>query len=856
MTEQTPEQTPDNPTENMSPGIAVQRRLALAWLALSWERIWSRLWIVGVYLILFGIVLIIDILPTLHWVAHAGAVVIAAAAIGYTAWRRLRGFAFPTREEARARLETTSNVTHRPLTTVEDTLAAGASAIQQWMWRLHQERARQELDSLRVKGPNPDIAARDRFALRSAVVLALFVAVVGAWGDIGNRIWRGVLPMFDGGSSRVAVKLWITPPAYTNRSPIYLESPAPQGAQPIEVLDIPAGSKALAVVTGARRAASFRLDEESKPLDKLADETQRGEIDLKPMTRFEVRQGSRAIIGYDVNWIADKPPVISSPSAPTEAPRWRLRIDYKASDDYAVESITAQVTKADKSNGEVPPLEFPVQIPAGAGKTFVHASIHDLASHPWAGQRVYIQLTALDQAGQKGASRTMEATLPERVFVHPVSKELAKLRKEVAAKPEQAAQPALESVTKILQNPQSFNGEPLVHLTLSTAKYRLAYEPAADAAHTVPDLLWHAAVRIEDGNLVSAEQRLVDAEKALREAIERGASPEEISRLLDELKQAVADYAKAVAEKNPDQQNGFTQADAQQADQVAAKAEELRQASEMGAMEQAKQALDELQKQLQTLRDGQQGQGDKNNKDVKQSQQMMAEMRDLTKQQSDLLNESFEQAKKQAQRDKEQQDRLAAEHAKGMQMPQRGNKDNKQSAAEAEEEKQAKANTQAARGAADKQEALRKKLGEVMQKMEQMTGQKSEGMGEADNAMSDARDNLNAGAWKEGADGQSKALSKMQQSMAQAQEQLMQSLFEKGLGGVMEMPGAGEMRFSPLGARDGRRSGEHVDVPTGPDQQGMAQRVRAILEEIRTRASDRTRPEAEQDYLRRLMKQF
>jgi hypothetical protein len=143
-----------------------------------------------------------------------------------------------------------------------------------------------------------------------------------------------------------------------------------------------------------------------------------------------------------------------------------------------------------------------------------------------------------------------------------------------------------------------------------------------------------------------------------------------------------------------------------------------------------------------------------------------------------------------------------------------------------------------------------------MQKMEQMTGQKSEGMGEAENAMSDARDNLNAGAWKEGADGQSKALSKMQQSMAQAQEQLMQSLFEKGLGGVMELPGAGEMRFSPLGARDGRRSGEHVDVPTGPDQQGMAQRVRAILEEIRTRASDRTRPEAEQDYLRRLMKQF
>jgi hypothetical protein len=36
----------------------------------------------------------------------------------------------------------------------------------------------------------------------------------------------------------------------------------------------------------------------------------------------------------------------------------------------------------------------------------------------------------------------------------------------------------------------------------------------------------------------------------------------------------------------------------------------------------------------------------------------------------------------------------------------------------------------------------------------------------------------------------------------------------------------------------------------------MSQRVRAILEEIRRRASDRTRPAEEQDYLRRLMKEF
>jgi uncharacterized protein (TIGR02302 family) len=736
---------------------------------------------------------------------------------------------------------------------VEDSLAASATAIEQWIWRLHQQRAHDALDRLRVKGPAPNIAAHDRFALRSAVVLALFVAVIGGWGDIGNRISRGVLPMFDGGASRVAVKLWITPPAYTNRSPIYLETPAPESTPELEALDIPAGSKALAVVTGASRSASFRMDDDSKPLEKLADETQRGEIDLKPMKRLEIRQGGRAVAGYDVNWIPDKPPTISTPGPPTEAPRWRLRIDYRASDDYGIESVTAHVVKADKT-GE--PFDFPVALPAGAGKTFVHASLHDLASHPWAGQKVFVQLTAQDQAGQKTSTAPMEVTLPERVFVHPVAKELAKWRKAIAAAPEENAKPALETVTKILQTPQSFNGEPLVALTLSTAKYRLQYEPAADAANTVPDLLWHAAVRIEDGNIVSAEQRLAEAEKALRDALERGASPEEINRLVDELKQAVADYTKAVAEKNQDQQNGFQNANTQKADDIAAKAEEMRQMSEMGAQDAAKKALQELQEQLQSLRNGDQGNGDKNNPDIKKTQDMMKEMRDLTKQQSDLMNDSFDQAKKQEQRDKEQRDRLMAEHAKGMQMPQRGSKNSGQSEQEKAEEAAAKANTQASRAAADKQEALRKQLNDLSKKMEQMTGQKTEGMNEANEAMEDARDNLNAGAWKEGADGQSKALSKMQQTISQAQEQLMKSLFDKGLGAAIELPGAGQMIFSPLGARDGRRNGEHVDVPTGPDTQGMAQRVRVIMEEIRARAADRTRPEAEQDYLRRLMKQF
>jgi hypothetical protein len=67
----------------------------------------------------------------------------------------------------------------------------------------------------------------------------------------------------------------------------------------------------------------------------------------------------------------------------------------------------------------------------------------------------------------------------------------------------------------------------------------------------------------------------------------------------------------------------------------------------------------------------------------------------------------------------------------------------------------------------------------------------------------------------------------------------------------------GQIRYKQQGGQ-GRSGGDEVEggVPTDPDTAGMAERVRVILEEIRNRASDRTRPAAEQDYLRRLMKQF
>ena len=143
-----------------------------------------------------------------------------------------------------------------------------------------------------------------------------------------------------------------------------------------------------------------------------------------------------------------------------------------------------------------------------------------------------------------------------------------------------------------------------------------------------------------------------------------------------------------------------------------------------------------------------------------------------------------------------------------------------------------------------------------MGRMAEAAGQVPESMGEAESAMRSARDALEAGALKPATDAQGNALARLQDSMKDANEQLMQALAEKGLAGAVPMPGDGESGNDPLGKRNGPDDDSQVDIPNAPDASSMSERVRAIMEELQRRAADRTRPADEQDYLRRLMKQF
>jgi uncharacterized membrane protein YccC len=64
----------------------------------------------------------------------------------------------------------------------------------------------------------------------------------------------------------------------------------------------------------------------------------------------------------------------------------------------------------------------------------------------------------------------------------------------------------------------------------------------------VAEILWNAALFLEEGDLDDALERLRQAQERLSEAMRQGASDEEIAQLMQELREAMNDYMRQLAE--------------------------------------------------------------------------------------------------------------------------------------------------------------------------------------------------------------------------------------------------------------------------------------------------------------------
>ncbi len=865
--------------------------LLAARLALAWERLWPALWPAAGVAGLFVALAWLDVpqrLPGwLHLLVLLGFVA-AFVAILVVGVRTVR---LPTVAEARRRIERDSRLPHRPLATLKDRMAGAGDPYAAALWRAAQERARRQAKDLTVNAPHPNLAARDPWALRAAVLLLLATAGTVAWGDWGQRLGSALAPRvaLGGITGPVALDVWVTPPDYTGLPPIFLTrqaAPVPTtvaGASPVAdkepeapraAVPIPAGSTLLAKVTGGYGTPKLVAnDGQEVAFEAVGGDAWQVSAPITAGTRIGVRQGGRTLEGWDIVVVPDQAPGIAFRTAPTATERFSTRIEYTAADDYGVTLATATVRLItpvpdiiDKT-----PIVLPLPLPGAAPREAQGIGFHDLTPHPWAGLDVTIRLEATDAAGQTGFSADQTFTLPERTFNHPVARAIIDERKKLTLGGDPLREPVARSLAEISARPGSFGDDLAAFLALRSAVNRLMMDREPQAIPQVQQTLWETALRIEDGGLSLAERELREAQRRLMEALDNDASETEIDQLMRELEQAMQAFLDALEERmRQAMQNGQQMPDmpmdpnTQTLDRsdLERMLEQMRELSQTGSREAARQMLSQLQQMLESLQSGQMAQ-----QDAQQAEQMaeaMRQLQDLAKRQQELMDETF----RQSQQDGAQEPQGGEQGQQGQQ--QQGQQGQQGPARQGRAPQQGGNPMQGPGGQpgqgagepgdagemAARQEALRRQLGDLMRQFGERGGEIPRPLGRAERSMRDAEQALQQGTPGQAVPPQGQALDELQQGLQDMAQQMMQQMMAQPGMQPGQQPRMGRLPGrDPLGRQlpgNGMSSGEQVKIPEEAD----VQRAREILDELRRRSGEQNRPRQELDYIDRLLDRF
>jgi uncharacterized protein (TIGR02302 family) len=843
----------DRPARGLSPpgpnGRRLAVRLRLARAALLWERVWPAAWPALCVLGVFAVLALFDVLSRLSGPAHAG--VLAFFAIAFTGavmWgARSAGIGtWPDPFRARRRIEEASGLPHRPLQALADRPSAPLDGAAAALWAAHQRQMAEAMRRLRVGWPVAGLARRDRWGVRSVLAILLLLAAIDAGGDWRERVIRALTPAFDAGSAGISTSfdLWLTPPEYTALAPQFLR---PGDSETVKV---PTGSTLLAQVHGGNAVPRLGIDGEARDFAAVDKQNFRVEATLTSGKRLTLSQDGTVLGRWPIEIIPDNPPTIDFAKPPAATARAALRLDYQASDDYGVESVKAVIHRQGGGPEDVIALDLP--LPGLHLKEAAATSYHDLSPHPWAGLPVEIRLVATDALGQPGESAPLRMVLPERVFHHPVARMIIDQRKELAKDPA-SADAVAEILGDLNKRPALYRDDAVVYLGLRLAAEQLRGDHGKDTIAAVEQLLWDAALRIEDGQMSIANRELRRLQQALQDALAKGAPDAEVEKLMQQLREALDRYMQALAQelqRHPNQ--ATTPIDPSQVLTPRDLQRMLDRAGELarsGAREEARELLSRLQNMLENLRAARPG--EMQQRGASQAQQLMRGLQELMQRQQQLLDKSFR-----AQRQQGQQGQQGRNGQPGQQM---GQQPGQQPGGDQADSGQ----TGDTGDAAGQQEEVRHALGEIMRQLGDGLGDIPAPFGRAERAMRDAAGALQRSRPSEAIGPQTEALDQLQQAARDFAQQLQQRL---GLGHMWGEPNGDEVGATDRDPGDrlerdpfGRPLSNNGTFDQGdvkiPDE-SILQKSRQILDELRRRAGERSRPQIELDYIDRLLRRF
>ncbi|MEM8630462.1 MAG: TIGR02302 family protein [Pseudomonadota bacterium] len=783
----------------------------------------------------------------------------------------VRKFHWPRRAEALDRLDQT--LPGRPIAAVLDDQAIGAGdAASENVWRAHVARMADRIAGAVPVPPNLRLADRDRYGLRY-MALILFASSL-----VFGSVWRATT-LTEAGTGGSAAALaggpswegWIEPPIYTGLPSLYLN-------------DLDQGS--IDLVEGTRITIRLYGEVGALGVSESVSGAAPREAPLEdPAQDFEIAQsGSISIEGpggraWDIGLINDVVPTIELVGDPERSVDGEMRQTFTATDDHGVVAgraeIEIDIDAADRRFGlEVAPeprediaLDLPLPF-TGDRTDFTEDLIENLSEHPWASLPVEITLFAEDAVGQEGASAPETITLPGKRFFDPMAKTVIENRRDILWNRENGARTALV-LRAVTNRPDGFVRNESAYLKLRTVirdlETAVANDWTPERRDEIAQVLWDLALEFEYGNLSDARERLERAQDRLSEAIENGASDEEIAELMQELREAMQEYMRELAQ-NADpqnQQNAQNQQNTQTMtqDELQEMLDELQRLMEEGRMAEAQQLLDQLRQMMENMQvaQGQNGQGQQN-----PGQEAMRGLQETLREQQGLSDEAFRDLQEQFNPDAQAGQSGENQGRSGGQG--RGEQHDGQGQGQAQNgeggggqpgqgQQQPDAGT-----LADRQQALRDQLerqrGNLPGAGTPEGDAARESLGRAGEAMDRAEDSLREDDLAGALDNQSEAMDALREGMRNLGEALAQQQQQQQGG-----QGQQATQNNPLGQRDplGRDNLNGSAIDPSNETLGNTEvyrRAQELLDEIRRRSGEQDRPQQELDYLKRLLDRF
>ncbi len=876
----------------------LDRPVALTRLGMAAERLTYAFWPFWTAVFAVLAVLAFGVHDYLPLEALWAGVVLALGLILWTLFRGVRRFSWPSRAETLDRLDRT--LPGRPITALYDVQAIGAGdAASEAVWRAHVDRMAERAAQARAPQPDLRVSSRDPFALRyvalTAFILALLFGSLWRVASVGDAVAGTSGGVLAGGP---AWEGWVEPPAYTGRPSLYLNDIA-EGP-----LEVPTGSRVTLRIYGevgaltVAETVSGRVGEVGSAADIVQEFqiTQDGTIEVDG-------PGGRE---WKITALPDAAPAIEPADEVERTASGEMRRPFTATDDYGVVAGRAEIAldleTIERTHGlaidpeprETIVIDLPMTI-TGDRSNFTETLVEDFSEHPWANLPVTLTLIAEDAPGQIGRSAPEDIVLPGLRFFDPLAAAVVEQRRDLLWSRENLPR-VIQVLRAVTHRPDGLFRDQGVYLQMRVLMRRLDTAQLNDgltpeARDEVAEVLWSIALKLEFGDLADARERLSRAQDRLNEAMRNGASDAEIAELMQELREAMQDYMRQLAQQQGEGQENQQNAENMQeitGDQLQQMMDEIQRLMEEGRMAEAQQLLSQLMELMQNLQVTEGGPGQQS-----PGQQAMEGLAETLRDQQGLSDEAFRDLQEQFNQPGQQgQQGQEGEGQQGQQGQQEGQGEDgqgqqgqpgqpgqgqqgqsgqprsgegqgtQQGMGQGQGENrlgQGDGGTADAGTLSDRQRALRRELdrqrGNLPGAGTPEGDAARDALDRAGRAMDNAEEALRNDDLAEALDDQAEAMEALREGMRNLGEAMAQQQQQEGQQGQTMGQGDPMGRRDPLGRDVGNsgRVGTDENLLQGDD---IYRRAEELLDEIRRRSGDQSRPDVERDYLERLLDRF